>query len=309
MLVGITHKEAPGLAADAGIQGNQGAAGSAPFRSLQGSVLLIEIGGFQQDLPITEVRHLGHGARPAASGLLVIQKLNSQITSHGPQGGDDHPGLIQPIEAILLGPMVHTAAHHLEAKAIAVKAQAGFRIADPNRRVIDAHRQSGGRWLGMPAGMALVGWKLEQFQRVAQRVGELHRFNPGRAFIPSGQGLNRAGNRLGIALQRPRIATVQVMGDHADVLEPAIVAARIGRNWCHQRRSAIRSRSPVPLPQLQLLAAQAEDGSRNPKLRGAAKQPTDPRAFEQIARLLLKTQVVAIPSNLSIKIGTGLNDR
>src|SRR5262249_41989187 len=82
----------------------------------------------------------------------------------------------------------------------------------------------------MPFRIALAGRKAQDFEEVSIGIAEVERLDAAGAGIPIRQAL-RLGRGVGDAVcAQMRIRAIHVAYDDGDVLEPAIVAARIRGN-------------------------------------------------------------------------------
>src|SRR5437762_1668787 len=152
------------------------------------------------------------------------------------------------VQVLLLGPIVLALALHLESQEIAIEAEARRRVAGDDRRVVDAEEQPAGR--SLPLGVALPGRELQDLQHMAVRVLEVEGADAAGLGVPVGQALRLGRDVLGAMLSQAPVRPVDVAHDDRDVLERAVVAARVRRDRPATRRQVFR--------QLDRLLAQPE---------------------------------------------------
>ena len=106
-------------------------------------------------------------------------------------------------------------------------------------------RGRGGR-SPMPVRIALARREPEDLEEVAVRVLEVEGADAAGVRVPVRQPLRRGRGVLDPVLAEPRIGPVHVAHDDRHVLEPAVVAARVGRHraapWASGTRSARSTR-------------------------------------------------------------------
>ncbi len=136
--------------------------------------------------------------------------------------------------------------------------------------MVDAEEQAVCR---LPARIALAAREVQHLEVVAVGIAEIERRDSARVLVPRGQGL-RAGRgvRDAVRAQR-RVRAVHVAHDDRDVLEPAVVAARVRRD-----RAALGREE---LPQLEGL--------------GPEREPRDAHARAEYAIDVLEVRPLLLP--------------
>src|SRR6516225_3698481 len=129
---------------------------------------------------------------------------------------------------LLFGAIVFTLARDRESECVVVELQAGIRVADNDRRVINPEKKLAGGF--MPFRGAFVRRELQYFKWMAVRVLEIKRPNAGSGSDVLWKSLRASRNRRHLVLPQPCISAVHVTGYDGDVLKPAVVAAGIGRH-------------------------------------------------------------------------------
>src|SRR5215831_4050442 len=128
---------------------------------------------------------------------------------------------------LLFGAIVFTFASDCESKCVAVELQAGIRVADNDRRVINPEKKRAGGL--MPFRGAFVRRKLQDFKWMAVRILEIKGPNAGSRSDVLWESL-RSSRCVGHSiLAQPCISTAHVTRYDGDVLKPTVVAAGIGR--------------------------------------------------------------------------------
>src|SRR6266481_4108590 len=143
-------------------------------------------------------------------------------------GGASRPsrGAAYTRQVLLLGPDVVTLADDAQAEKIAIEGEAGSGRADADRGVIDAEEEAAAGLL-LPARIALAAWKVDQLEGVTVGITEVEGRDAGGGAVRLRQHLRCARDRLHVR-PYPRVRRVQVAHDDGDVLEPAVVALRVG---------------------------------------------------------------------------------
>src|SRR6516164_2105817 len=129
---------------------------------------------------------------------------------------------------LLFGAIVFTFARDLAPECVAVELQAGIRVADNDRRVINPEKKVAGGL--MPFRGAFVRRELQNFKWVAVRVLEIKRPNAGSRSDVLWKSLRASRNRRHLVLPQPCISAVHITRYDGDMLKPAVVAAGIGRH-------------------------------------------------------------------------------
>src|SRR5262249_22710325 len=117
----------------------------------------------------------------AGSGCEVLQKLNTW-TLRRSKARDAQVSPEYVVEVFLLGPIVLTRSHDLQAQYVPIKMQTRRGVGYDNRCVIDTQKQSAAGL--MPFRQPLAGRKREYFQVMSVRITEIERLNTSRVGIP-----------------------------------------------------------------------------------------------------------------------------
>ncbi len=136
----------------------------------------------------------------------------------------------------LFGSVILARARDRQPEYIAIKLQTRFRVSDDDRRVIDTEKQS---ILSLPLRVALVCGKLQDLQPVFVRIAKVECLDAACVFVPIGKTLRASGSVFDLILAQQRVRFIHIAGDDRDVLEPAIVTARINRHWTALRRQIL----------------------------------------------------------------------
>src|SRR6516225_3353821 len=129
---------------------------------------------------------------------------------------------------LLFGAIVFTFASDRESECVAVQLQAGIRVADNDRRVINPEKKLAGGL--MPSRGAFVRRELQNFKGMAVRVLEIKRPNAGSRSDVLWKSLWPSRCLRHLILAQPCISAVHVTRYDGDVLKPTVVAAGIGRH-------------------------------------------------------------------------------
>src|SRR6516164_1856591 len=129
---------------------------------------------------------------------------------------------------LLFGAIVFTFARDLAPECVAVELQAGIRVADNDRRMINPEKKVA-RGL-MPFRGAFVRRELQNFKWMAVRVLEIKRPNTGSRSDILWESLRPSRCVRHLIVAQPCISAVHVTRYDGDVLKPAVVAAGIGRH-------------------------------------------------------------------------------
>ena len=146
--------------------------------------------------------------------------------------GDVNPAARDAIEAILFRPGVDAVTAGAQAQQLAVETAACGGVCDADGAVVDAQERS--RCFLMPTGLSLVGGELQEFEGMALWIAEFVGDDASGVGVPVRQALGRRrdrGDRAG--LEGPLEAShgfIHAIDHQADVLEPAVCAAGVGRN-------------------------------------------------------------------------------
>src|SRR5215831_5691904 len=81
----------------------------------------------------------------------------------------------------------------------------------------------------MPLRVALVWREPEDLQRVTVRIAEIECADSPGILVPSGKQLRPRRRILNLAFTKPVVGAVHVADDDGNMLEPSVVATRIGR--------------------------------------------------------------------------------
>src|SRR6516164_6895903 len=82
----------------------------------------------------------------------------------------------------------------------------------------------------MPARIALIGWELDEFQRVAVRIMKVEGLYSRGVLVPLGQHLGSGGDLPNLVLLQAVARGNHVRDNDRDMLKPRVVASRILRN-------------------------------------------------------------------------------
>ena len=113
----------------------------------------------------------------------------------------------------------------------------------------------------VPLRVALSVRELEDFEWVTVRVLEVERLDPARRGIPVWKALRLGRGVLDVVFTQARVCLAHVGHDDGDVLEPAIVAARVDGNRSPARREV--------LGELNFLAAESHADNAHAKAEHA----------------------------------------
>src|SRR6266849_412378 len=132
------------------------------------------------------------------------------------------------VQMFLLGAIVLAFSGDAHSQEIAVEPEAGIGIPYHDGSVIDAHRELIGRTV--PFLQTLVGRKLQYFDGMSVRILEIERRDAGSILVPVGKALRPGGGVRDLVLPQQTVGLVHVADDDGNMLEPAVVAARINRD-------------------------------------------------------------------------------
>ena len=173
----------------------------------------------------------------------VFEELNTRSFFRA-QPGDVQTRAENLIEMLLLDAVIFALTRHAHSERVAIKRQALLRIAHDDGRVINAkkNRSAGLRPGVLPLRIAFARRKENDFQHMILRVAKIKRLDARRAFVPFRQRLRRGRDVLHLVREQPRVSRVHVAHDDRDVLKPAVVAARIRRDWSARVAGMLRER-------------------------------------------------------------------
>src|SRR5215831_13135823 len=138
---------------------------------------------------------------------------------------------------LLFGAIVFTFASDRESECVAVELQAGIRVADNDRRVINPEKKVAGGL--MPFRGAFVRRELQNFKWMPVRVLEIKRPNTGSRSDVLWESLWSSRCVRHLILAQPCISAVHVTCYDGDVLKRAVVAAGIGWHKVPFRRQIL----------------------------------------------------------------------
>ena len=146
--------------------------------------------------------------------------------------GDVNPAARDAIEAILFWPGVDAVTAGAQAQQFAVETAAGGGVGDADGAVVDAQERP--RCCLMPTGLSLVGRELQEFEGMALWIAEFVGDDASGGGVPVRQALGRRrdrGDGAGLeGLLQAIQSCIHAVDHQADVLEPAVCAAGVGRN-------------------------------------------------------------------------------
>jgi hypothetical protein len=175
--------------------------------------------------PVDEiVRALVGWKRAPGAGSEVLEELDAGPVV-GPQTRDPQVRAAHRVQPLLLRPGVLAGADDPQAESVAVEREALRRVADCDRRVIDAQEQPIRRLL--PAPIALAGREPDELERMAVGVAEVERADAAGVRVPVGEALGLRRHVGDALVTEPLVRAVHVANDDRHVLEPAVVAARV----------------------------------------------------------------------------------
>src|SRR5206468_4706304 len=151
----------------------------------------------------------------------VLQEFHAR-TGLSPKRRDAKACAKDVVQALLLRPVVLALACHSEAERVPVAAEALRRVADDDRRVVDAEEEAIARLV--PLQIPLAPREPQDLERVAVRILEVERADPARIRVPVWQALRRWRSVLDAMLVKRRICAIHVAHDDRDVLKPPVVA-------------------------------------------------------------------------------------
>src|SRR5262249_42736327 len=123
------------------------------------------------------------------------------------------------------GIVIFTLTRDFQTQGISIKLQTLRRVPDDNRRVIDTQKQ---RTYGMlPFRIAFAFGELQNLQVMAIRIPEVKSLDTASILVPLRQALRTGRRMLNLVLAEQAVSLLHVTYDDGNVLEPAIIAARI----------------------------------------------------------------------------------
>src|SRR5689334_21193820 len=152
----------------------------------------------------------------------------------------------------------------------------------------------------MPPRRALVGGKLEDLEWVTVWIAEVEGLDAPRVRVPVRQTLWTRRDLPHIVPTEPEVALLDVVGDDRDMLEPGIVAPRVGRGRPTTRRAE--------LGQLDVLGAEPH-GDHTRSQTGEAGESLVGRAGHLGVRCLLEAEHVSIERHRALHVRHGEPDR
>ncbi len=139
----------------------------------------------------------------------------------------------------LLDSVVFTFCDLPQSKRFFIKLEPRLGVVDDDRGVVNAEKQfCCGR--SMPLRITFAGREPEDFEGVMVRILEVKRLYARCIRVPFGQCLRSCGCILDFVLSQLLICPVHIRHDDRDVLEPAIVASRVGGDRPAFRRQIFR---------------------------------------------------------------------
>ena len=123
--------------------------------------------------------------RSTVGGHQIVQQLNPRAAA-GAQCGDTDMGAWHRREAFLFDTPIIARAGDAQADAVPIESEALVGIGYRDRAVVDVEKQP---VLLLPARLALVARKLDQFERMAVRVAEIDGLDSASVRVPRRQKL------------------------------------------------------------------------------------------------------------------------
>ena len=139
---------------------------------------------------------------------------------------------------LLLGSIVLALPRHLHPECVPVEAQARFRVADYDGRMVDPEEEPAGR--SMPFGLPLAGGKRQNFQMMPVRISEIESFDPGRVLVPIGQALRPCRGVRHLVGPQAGVCFGHIADDDCDMLKPPVIAGHVHRDRPAFRRQVFR---------------------------------------------------------------------
>src|SRR5882672_8406467 len=92
----------------------------------------------------------------------------------------------------------------------------------------------------MPFRITFAFGKLQDFQGMSIWILEIESLDSGSVLVPCRQKLRTSRSMFDLVLPEPGIRLIHVAGNNSDMLEPAVVAARVNRDGAAFRCKILR---------------------------------------------------------------------